>query len=487
MYSDSIQFYKWETNKYKELFNSFKEFINIKSLQFYMPVFSLYFYIHNKPNATKKMDLKRNFYIQNFKEVIKERYYNSNMILKGEIYNSSKNIIENKDIFCKCMPILDSIHCINNNYNILSHNNHHLPSTYNYNTFKKINDIDNTAYIDVFFSFIASELYSNKINPSFPLYYGSFNGIGDYKYDITDEYHDIKIDKCFNEMIDKSFKLKVYLSDSDGDDETDGDDGDDGDNSDNSENSESDDSSKNLYYNEDYIATIQKIPVQYLFIERLKGTLEDLILENITQEVLLSCIFQVSFALTYLQKHFKFTHNDLHINNIMYSDTETKYLYYKYNNIYYRVPTHGKIFKIIDFGRCIFTYHNKVFLNDVFSDYGEAGGQYTYPNQVNYLLKNNEKDIILPNYNFDLCRLSMTILEELNFQNYSGNFIQFMNLMCLDKDENSFRNMSDDFRLYINIAKYSCNSLPRKIITNDIFNEYRIKKKLFPRKSYYTI
>ena len=88
---------------------------------------------------------------------------------------------------------------------------------------------------------------------------------------------------------------------------------------------------------------------------------------------------------------------------------------------------------------------------------------------------------------FDLCRLSMTILEELNLDNYSENFINFMNKMCIDKEENSFLNMPDDFRLYINIAKYACNSLPREIIMNDIFNEYRIKKKLFPRKSYYTI
>ena len=124
MYSSSIYYYKWETKKYKELFNSFKEFINIKSLQFYMPVYSLYFYIHNKSNANKCIDLRRNFYIQNFNEIVKERYYNSNMIFKGNVYNSSKNIIENKEIFCKCIPILDSIHCINNNYNIVSYNNH---------------------------------------------------------------------------------------------------------------------------------------------------------------------------------------------------------------------------------------------------------------------------------------------------------------------------------------------------------------------------
>ena len=89
MHSEIIHYYKWNDKNYKELFNSFRKLINIKSLQFYMPFFSLYFYIHNKPNANKKIDLKRNFYIQNFKEITKERYYNSNMFLLCDIYNSS--------------------------------------------------------------------------------------------------------------------------------------------------------------------------------------------------------------------------------------------------------------------------------------------------------------------------------------------------------------------------------------------------------------
>ena len=61
MHSEIIHYYKWNDKKYKELFNSFRKLINIKSLQFYMPLFSLYFYIHNKPNATKKIDKGRSF------------------------------------------------------------------------------------------------------------------------------------------------------------------------------------------------------------------------------------------------------------------------------------------------------------------------------------------------------------------------------------------------------------------------------------------
>ena len=102
-------------------------------------------------------------------------------------------------------------------------------------------------------------------------------------------------------------------------------------------------------------------------------------------------------------------------------------------------------------------------------------------------MNNNDKETIKPNYHFDLCRLSMTILEELNIEKYSDKCIEFLRKMCLNHVNESFCDMKDNFRLYINIAKDACNSLPREIIMNDIFKEYRIKKKLFPRKSFYTV
>ena len=53
-------------------------------------------------------------------------------------------------------------------------------------------------------------------------------------------------------------------------------------------------------------------------------------------------------------------------------------------------------------------------------------------------------------------------------------------------DEQCFLNVEDDFSLYIAISKYACNSLPKDIITNIIFQKYRIKKNKFPKKLYYT-
>ena len=34
----------------------------------------------------------------------------------------------------------------------------------------------------------------------------------------------------------------------------------------------------------------------------------------------------------------------------MYQETDKQFIYYNYNNKYYKVPTFGKIYKIIDFG-----------------------------------------------------------------------------------------------------------------------------------------
>jgi len=506
-----IQYHKWAESEYKLLNKSIRNLLNMTSLQFYMPFYSLYFYVHNKRQAPNKIDLKRNYYLKEITEITKSRYYNSNMFLLGNIYDECKNITTETELFCKSIPIVDPIHCINNNYNFVNNSNHHLPSNYNHNTFHKINDINNTAYIDVLCSYLFGELAYRKVNPSFPLFYGSVNGIGDYNYDLTEDYNDIRDDKSFNENIDKGFELEIYVSDkedvssrSDRSDKEDvssrsggsdrsvrsggsviSDRSDRSGESDRSDRSgESDRSDEDDY--DDCIAKIKKIPIQMLYIEKLEGTLEDLIDENIEEEVLLSCIFQISFALTYLQKNFDFTHNDLHINNVMYSKTETKYIYYKYNNKYYRVPTHGYVFKIIDFGRAIFKYRNKIFMNDVFSSHGEAGGQYYHPSQIDFMIE-DKRTKIQPNYHFDLCRLSMTILDEIDNKNYSDGCIKFLHSMCKNGLEMSFCDMNDDFNLYKAIAKDACNCLPREIILNDIFKEYCIKKNKFPRKSFYTV
>ena len=54
----------------------------------------------------------------------------------------------------------------------------------------------------------------------------------------------------------------------------------------------------------------------------------------------------------------------------MFKETPTEYLYFNFKGSYFRIPTYGKITKIIDFGRATFKIQNKIFFSDVFKKNG---------------------------------------------------------------------------------------------------------------------
>ena len=161
---------------------------------------------------------------------------------------------------------------------------------------------------------------------------------------------------------------------------------------------------------EEYVrGEVFDFPVQIICLEKMDNTLDSL-LEDEENELDIdewkSCLFQVIMCLLVYKKMFNFTHNDLHTNNIMYVNTEKKYLNYKYNGKLYRVPTFGKIFKVIDFGRAIYTHSGKKFCSDSFHPKGDASTQY---NTEPYF--NNNKPRLEPNYSFDLCRLGCSLFD----------------------------------------------------------------------------
>ena len=81
-------------------------------------------------------------------------------------------------------------------------------------------------------------------------------------------------------------------------------------------------------------------------------------------------------------------------------------LFFKYNSQFYKIPTYGKIFKIIDFGRSIYKYKGHLFCSDSFAPGGDASTQYNFKPYYN-----SEKPNIEPNYSFDLCRLGCSIYD----------------------------------------------------------------------------
>jgi hypothetical protein len=120
-------------------------------------------------------------------------------------------------------------------------------------------------------------------------------------------------------------------------------------------------------------------------------------------------IFQVIAALSVAQTLLGLTHNDLHTNNIVWTETEEKYLWYRSRaGAVFRVPTFGKLFRLIDFGRAIFTINGRQFISDDFRNGNDAEGQY-YFKPLNQRCKPDEA--IPPNPSFDLSRLAVSMLE----------------------------------------------------------------------------
>jgi hypothetical protein len=234
-------------------------------------------------------------------------------------------------------------------------------------------------------------------------------------------------------------------------------------------------------------AEIQKFPVQIIAMEKLTHTLDKYMEENnISSDEWLSIFMQIFMNLLTYKKAFKFTHNDLHTNNIMYIETDKLYFYYKFNNKYYKVPTYGKIYKIIDFGRAIYTFKNEFILNDSYSDDGDAATQF---NCGQYLNKN--KPYIEPNYSFDLCRLACSLYD--NFINDDDNDKQdknnedmeiITNLIkewCTDDNGKNILYKSNGkerypgFKLYKMITRTVHKHTPEEQFKKNIFKKFEIK------------
>ena len=402
-----LSYFKWSQTEYKNLCKKFSDHLLLNDLQFYYPILSLFFHYHNNKNSKKTIDLKRRFKVIDIINCKETDNICSNKFIDALVYDNDNNSIKSKNLFLKTIPLINIIHYCTNKYDT---SNNLLPSNYKYNYTSKINDMNNSAYIDAFFSFIASELYLTNKSPSLAIFYGSYVGIGDFIYDATSEYSYVQDYTFFRDNIGNLYDIGFdESSDMDYSTST---------NNTNKSSSTYDSmvtsDSESEYYHSKIFLHLKKIPLKQIILEKLEGTLEYYTTqENFDINIIVSCFFQITFCLAYLQKHFKFTHNDLHIDNIMYTTTKYKYLYYKYNNKYFKVPTYGKIFKIIDYGRSVFEFNNKKYFSDCFSKHGEADGQYTYPIPTVALFKNKNKKNTPINYSFDLCRLSTTIIDSL--------------------------------------------------------------------------
>ena len=254
-----------------------------------------------------------------------------------------------------------------------------------------------------------------------------------------------------------------------------------------------DESGSDESYNSDdekVIAKIKNFPVQAILLEKCVSTLDNIMMnDELTSEEWVSILFQVIMTLLIYQHMFEFTHNDLHTNNVMFIETTEEFIYYLYNDQYYKVPTYGRIFKIIDFGRAIYKFRGELMCSDSFNFKGDAATQYNFGPYFN-----PNKPVVEPNYSFDLCRFACALFD------YFIHDIRKIEKVCKsdpvvnlivkwtvdDKGRNVLYKSSGeerypDFKLYNMIARSVHNHIPSTQIHDSLFNQYKITYKKYKK------
>ena len=237
-------------------------------------------------------------------------------------------------------------------------------------------------------------------------------------------------------------------------------------------------------------AHIYNFPVHAIMMEKCDNTLDSLMCgkNELTDPEWTATMLQVIMALIAYQHMFAFTHNDLHTNNIMFVKTDKKFLHYHYNEVYYRVPTHGRIMKIIDFGRAVYKYRGQIMCSDSFDRGGDAATQY---NCEPYM--NSRKPRLDPNPSFDLCRLACSLFDYFvedirNEAEYAATLKESRIASVVaewlkdDKGRNVLYKKNGDerypeFKLYKMIARTVHGAVPHEQLQRPMFAHYAIPRK----------
>ena len=507
---------------------------SISEIQNYNPIYSRFFEMDE--TNYNRIALNHQYQIYDLKSVVDD-----------------KDAIVEKDIFIKFSPLLDPLNYLRGKYDL---------ETSVFKTLPKLNstaemclpkvlDVNNSSYVDGFFSYLTSMMKETCEWVHGVEYYGSALAVQQkFKYDIVDDldfllkcsFFTNNLNKHFTVDEDTSIILREYsgensrtnkkklsikdleieleveemnpeevgkdevgkdevgkdevgetplleyesapknsMSDSSSDSSSDSDsdttESEDSHWETESENSTNDNESDDSIFEEDekMFCYLKEFPVQLIFQEKCKGTFDELIMQRkLKDDTFIEALLQIVLILATYQKVFNFTHNDLHTNNIMYVETEEEFLYYKIDDVCYKVPTNGRIFKLIDFGRSIYQFNGKTFCSDSFAPNGDAATQY---NCEPYF--NEKKPRIDPNPSFDLCRLGCSLYDFVCRDDEVKTPLQILiNSWCKDDYDKSVLYKSNgqerypDFKLYKMIARTVNNLVPAEQLKQNVFQKY---------------
>jgi hypothetical protein len=448
-----------------------------------------------------------------------------------------------KASYCKVTHILDPVRKIQGYYDNAEKGEERVR--------RKTANYMNQAYIDYLANYLLGQLRERDISPHFCLFYGGFQAVADkYRYNITDSFDSYKHYKgfwdkkesglfslyisedgesvsdsglktslhsrSFSYFTDKSrgrststsesesshISLLEYAGATGADDELE---------SVSTFESGSDISgseSEETYDETMVYSEFTKFPTVLLFQEKMDGIMDNILDEEDSEfeEKWTAWTFQVIAALCVAQATFGLTHNDLHTNNILYSETEEKYIYYRTRDgSVWKVPTYGRILRIIDYGRSAFRIGSQWFVSDDFAKGGDAEAQYSFGD-----FKVDRAEDVYPNPSFDLSRYAVSIMEPLfprfpaekeggEILNQEDSWVikesvsPLWNLLWSwlidDKGKNILRNEDGterfpDFDLYETIAAHVFTAKPQEQVRKDIFKQYSVTEVSANQKVY---
>ena len=519
---------------YKKAKKNNLEMLDISEIQNYNPVYSRFFEMDE--TNYNRIALNHKYHIHDLKTVT----------------DNEDRLVE-KDIFVKFSPLLDPLNYLRGKYDLEKSVFKTLPklgSTVE-TCLSKVLDVNNSSYVDGFFSYLTSMMkdthgwvhgveyygstlaihknfkynivddvdfltnntfFMNNINKHFTLdedasiilreYSGEGSRTNKKKLSIKDLEIDLEVEEIIASAVDdlstvnestvnesssavveyvSESKPDINDSDSDSDSSSDSESAtteeeDNWETESESESKSESESDESIFEEEETMFSyLKEFPVQLIFQEKCKGTLDELIMQRkLKDDTFIEALLQIVLLLATYQKVFDFTHNDLHTNNIMYVETEEEFLYYQIDGICYKVPTNGRIFKLIDFGRAIYMFSGKTFCSDSFAPSGDAATQY---NCEPYF--NENKPRIDPNPSFDLCRLGCSLYDYVCRDDEVKTPLQkLVDSWCNDDHGKSVlykpsgQERYPDFKLYKMIARTVNNLVPCQQLKQDIFKKY---------------
>ena len=178
----SINYTKNDTSQLKETLSEKTEIHNIQN---YIPLYKRFFTFSK--NNFNNFNLNSKLHLKMINEKFNTNIYSCNLI------DNSSNITD-KFSFFKFSPLIDPIkymagkYDLSNNINILPNYNETNDLNTDKKIYEKLNDCNNSAYIDSFFSYLSSQLLNNYGFIHGIDFYGSFLGNKkDYQINIYDD------------------------------------------------------------------------------------------------------------------------------------------------------------------------------------------------------------------------------------------------------------------------------------------------------------